>query len=183
MLRYVTPCILLLYCGTAPASECSNVTFYNDKKPTVTSISSDTENPRPGQEITITALVEAPFGDFSVYCVANGFQENNGGTIELYKDVLAKIGSVKINSSNAHSRYLWSYQTTATPGSPAKLYEYYGFNTSSFSVKYKLPPEPGTFLFGAKFSGDQLTYQSNSSALTIQSRSPDITPALMLLLN
>ncbi|WP_342315805.1 hypothetical protein [Lysobacter sp. FW306-1B-D06B] len=144
------------------------------------------ENPRPGQEVTLIALLEAPVGSFSVSCLTadknydpwNPKHTETGGTVSIFSGQNL-IGSRQITPSNTGPQ-----QQKAQVDSGGVRFYYYGFNTSTYSLKYTLPSSPGNYTFSATFSGDNYFAKGSSSpALTVQSRVRDITPALMLLLN
>jgi len=183
MLRYLAPPLLLLFSGTAFAA-CEDAGRIQSNSTTI-SISSSSENPRPGQEITLTALLESPSGYFSVSCLTPdkdynpwvSTNTNTGGTISVFAGSNL-IGSMQITPENTRQV---DTQTHIDAG--GLRFYYYGFNTTSYALKYVMPSAAGTQNFTARFSGDR-HFASGSQSPPLQISSvADMTPVTMYLIN
>ncbi|ALN86769.1 hypothetical protein IEQ11_16235 [Lysobacter capsici] len=182
MFRYLIFALAVLHSGGALAVGCKEAPRFGNS-PTVTVLNASPENPRPGDEITLTALVEAA-DVFSVSCQNPDHSvQRIGGIIDVFAGA-TRIGSVQIAPENTHQVYLGTYYDPACPQGFTCPFFYYGFNTTSYSVKFRMPMDSTQQTFTASFSGDKhFSRGSNSQPLNMSAAYADNSPIISYLLN
>lgn len=183
MLRYLIFALAVLHSGGAFAVGCKEAQRFGNS-PTITALSANPENPRPGDEVILTALVEAA-DVFSVSCENPDHSvQKIGGIIDVFAGA-TRIGSVQIAPENTHQAYLgWINDPGCAQFGTTCPFFYYGFNTTSYSVKFQMPMDTTQQTFTASFSGDRhFSRGSNSQPLSLAAAFADNTPIISYLLN